>query len=252
MALSLGETLDHQHRGQPELAARERPAPRAGHGHRPGRHLAAAQLLAGGDVDHRDRSGEHRARAQHRARAHPGAVRDDAAAPDEAVVPYDHRLGLGRLQHATDSHAARQVDVGSDLGAGTYRGPRVHHGVGPHVGPDVDVAGHHDDSGRLVAPPPRRGARHHPHPAARVVALERDLVGELERAELDRAHPRCGEQQQNGLFAPLVDHHGAVVEHLGHPGLPGVEGVDGLMNGGNDFGIIGVDAGAAGPQLGDA
>ena len=53
--------------------------------------------------------------------------------------------------------------------------------------------------------------------------LQRELVGELERAQLDGLHGLQSEQQQDGLLQPLVDDHlvrGGV--DLGHTGGPPV------------------------------
>src|SRR5207248_5780142 len=68
-----------------------------------------------------------------------------------------------------------------------------------------------------------------------VVALERDPVVVLERAELDGLEPPEAEAEQDGLLQPLVDDD-LPVDDLGHPGLAAVEKVDGLLH---PFGPLG-------------
>ena len=58
--------------------------------------------------------------------------------------------------------------------------------------------------------------------------LERDLVGVLERAQLDRLHGRALEEDEDRLLEPLVNDDVAAVVDLGHPRLSGVEEVDRL------------------------
>ena len=64
------------------------------------------------------------------------------------------------------------------------------------------------------------------------MALERDLVVVLERAELDRLHVREAEQEEHRVLQPLVDDD-VVVDDLGDARLTGVEqvdrGVDGVL-----------------------
>src|SRR6185503_7626368 len=62
------------------------------------------------------------------------ALHDLRARADEAVVLDDHGVRLQRLEHSADAHAARQVHVPADLGAGADRGPGVHHGALVDVG----------------------------------------------------------------------------------------------------------------------
>ena len=70
-----------------------------------------------------------------------------------------------------------------------------------------------------------------------VVGLERDFVGEFKRPQLDGLHRRKPEEQQDGVFQPLVDHDlraavsvRAAHRNLGHPHLPGIQQVDDMMD----------------------
>ncbi len=101
---------------------------------------------------------------------------DDAPAADEAVVLDDHRRRLGRLEHATDADAAREVHVRADLRARSDRRPRVDHRVVPDVRADVHVARHQHDAPleeRAVARRMRRARR------ARPSFLKPDFSGSL-------------------------------------------------------------------------
>ena len=169
----------------------------------------------------------------HRAPTHPGALGDHAATADHDVVLDDDRSGLGRLENTADADPAREVHLLTDLGARADGGPRVDHGARPHPGADVDVAGHADHPGAQVRAPARRCPGDHPHTARLVVALQRQLVGELEGADLHRLHRPQSEQQEDGVLEPLVDDHlvGGRID-LGDAGFPRVEQVDG---GGHDL-----------------
>ncbi len=199
--------------------------------HGPWRDHAPPDLVAAPGLDHRDRSGEDAPGPEHDAVAHPGAVGDDAAAADQARVADHDRRRARRLEHAADADPAREVDVPADLGAAPNRGPRVDHGVGADPGADVDVARHHDRRPARGAPPSGRWRRGRPGHRRRLIApLERDLVGVLERPDLDGRHPRQAEEQQDGQLEPLVDDDLAV-DHLGDPASPRIEQVDGLVHG---------------------
>src|SRR5579884_1919827 len=204
MTLALGETSDDENAGHAELAAGELAGTGAADRHTPGRYDAPADLLAGLGVVDGDRWAEEDAGADDRPGAHARPLDDHAAAADHALVSDDHRRRLRRLEHPADSHPARQVDVGADLGARAHRRPRVHHGVGPHPGPDVDVARHEDDAPLEVGAPAGRRPGHDPHAGGGVTVLERNLVGVLEGAQLGRLHGRQPEQQEDGPLQPLV------------------------------------------------
>ena len=62
------------------------------------------------------------------------------------------------------------------------------------------------------------------------MALQRDLVGVLERPQLDRLHLREPEQQEHRVLQPLVDDD-LVVDDLGDARLALVEQVDRLVDG---------------------
>src|SRR5439155_10595185 len=204
LALAGRDAADDQCARQPELAARElAPAARL-HDDRSGRHHPPPDLLAGLGVDHRDPLVQDHGLAEHAAGADAGALGDHAAAPDHAVVADHHRRRLRRLEYAADADPAGQVDIGADLSARAHRGPRVDHRVGTDAGPDVDVARHQDHAPAEERAPARRRAGHHPDPLAEIVVLERDLVGVLERPELDRLHLREAEEQQDRLLEPFV------------------------------------------------
>ena len=194
VALALGRAgLMTSTHGRPNSPPGNVAGPGGRHRDAPRRDDAPADLLAGLGVDHRDRAGRGCTPAPSTdAVAHPGPLGDDAAAADEAVVADHDRRGVGRLEHAADADAARQVDVGADLGARADRGPRVDHRVRAHPGADVHVARHHHHAAVEERPEPGRRAGHDPHAGRCEVVLERDLVGVLERPELDRGHRRAG------------------------------------------------------------
>ena len=62
------------------------------------------------------------------------------------------------------------------------------------------------------------------------MTLEWDLVGILERPQLDRLHLREPEQEEHRVLQPLVDHD-PVVDDLGDTRLTLVEHVDRLVDG---------------------
>src|SRR5205814_3390040 len=142
VALAFLETLDHEHAGQPELAAPELPAPAGHDGDAPRRDRPATDLLAGLGVDHGHRRSQDHPRPQEGAPPDPGPFDDHAAAADHGVVLDDHGGGLRRFEDAADPDPAREVDVGTDLGTGSDGGPSVDHGVGPDARADVHVARH--------------------------------------------------------------------------------------------------------------
>ena len=127
------------------------------------------------------------------------------------------------------------MDVLADLGTRTDGGPRVDHGAFTDVGANVGVARHHHHARGLIATPPGLGSGHHADTAIHIVALERNLVGVLERCVFDGLHLGDLEQQQDGVFAPLVHGDRAVGVPLRDAGRTGVEGVDCLVHGGNDL-----------------
>ena len=71
VAGALGQVLDHQRAREAELAAGERAGPGGGDHHAPRRDDAAAELLAGLGVDHRDGVGQDERRRRARALARP-------------------------------------------------------------------------------------------------------------------------------------------------------------------------------------
>src|SRR5258708_2983833 len=153
----LGVDLFYYHRTiQAVFAARR--GNTSGNHYRAGRH-PAVQDLPGGAVQ------DAGALAEEDAHGNDAVLLDDdafdhlRARPDEAVVLDDHRIGLHRLEHAADSHAARQVHVLADLGAGAHRRPGIDHRAFIDVGPDIDEGGHEDDVLRDVGASPGRGRR---------------------------------------------------------------------------------------------
>ena len=159
--------------------------------------------------------------------ADPRAVGHDAARADHGVVADHHRRGLRRLEHAADPHTTGEVHPLTDLRARPDRRPGVDHGVGADARTDVDVARHHHRARREVGTPAGRCSGNDAHAVALEVALQGDLVGVLERPELDGGHVRQAEQQQHRVLQPLVDDD-LVVDQLRHPRLAGVEQLDRL------------------------
>ena len=129
----------------------------------------------------------------------------DAARADEAAVLDDHGRGLHGFEHAADAHAAREVDVFADLGAGTHRGPCVDHRAGVDIGADVHVRRHQDGSRGDVGAVARHGLGHDPHAQLPVAVLEFHLVVPLQFAGLHLAHGLDREVEDHGLLDPLVD-----------------------------------------------
>ena len=133
----------------------------------------------------------------------------------------------------------------------TDRGPRVDHRVLADAGTDVDVARHHHDAAVEERTEPRRRARHHPHTRRLVVALERDLVGELVGPELDRGHLRLLEVEQDRLLEPLVHDRLAVGAPLGHAGFTLVEQADGVEDGLVRIDVVGLQVAPSIPEVFD-
>ena len=251
MSLPLFEALEDEHRRKAELAPCEALRTSTGDSDAPGRHLASTKFLTRLDVDHGHRAGEDRAGAEHGALPHPGTLGHDGPAADHALVTDHHGSGLRRFEHTTDPDATRQMDVLADLGTRTDGGPRVDHGAFADIGTNVGVARHHHHARGLIATPPGLGSGHHADTALHVVALERNLVGVLERCVFDGLHLGDLEQQQDGVFAPLVHGDRAVGVPLRDTGHTGVEGVDRLVHGGNDLRVVDAQAVAALPQAFD-
>jgi len=176
-----------------------------------------------------------------------GPFDDDGPGTDEGIVLDHDRGGLGRLQHTPDADAAGKVHVLPDLGAGTDGGPGVDHGAFADVGADVHVGRHHRHAGGEVRAPAGRRPGHDPHLGGGVVALERDAVVVLERAELGRLQAPQAEAEQDGLLQPFV-HDDLPVDDFGHPGLTPVEQVDGFLHPLGDVGrqAVGFVAGVPG------
>jgi len=85
-----------------------------------------------------------------------------AARTDERLVLDDQRSGAGRLEHATDRDAGRQVDARTDLGARPHEGVGIDHRAAANPGTDVQIGGRHDrDAGlEMHSRADRRSARH--------------------------------------------------------------------------------------------
>src|SRR6185312_15642045 len=98
-----------------------------------------------------------------------------------------------------------------------------------HPGADVHVARHHHHVLGEERPVAGDRGRHHPHSEAGVVALERDLVAVLERAELDRLHLPLPEVVDDRRLRLLVDDP-VVPGALGDADLAAVESGDRLVD----------------------
>src|SRR5207247_4946728 len=196
-----------------------------------GRHRAWGRDRARtGDVDHGARGREHARRRDHGSGTDPHALDEDGTRADERTVLDDHRRRLRRLEHAADADAARQVHVRADLSARADGGPGVDHRPRADPGADVDVARHEHDAlceERAVAGDPRR---HDANATFCVVALDRDLVEELEPADLDRLDLAQAEVEQDRLLHPFVDLPPVAVR-LRHAQLTAVELRDHLLDG---------------------
>ena len=161
--------------------------------------------LRPGDVDDRHRRGERDVRRDHRALADDDALREDRARADERTVLDDDGTRLRRLKHAADPDPAGEVHVGTDLGAGSDRRPRVHHRPRPNPRADVDEARHEHDALREEGPVARDPRRDDANAPSRVVALHGDLVEEGEPADLHRLDLAQPEVEKDRLLRPLVD-----------------------------------------------
>ncbi|VTP64189.1 Uncharacterised protein [Leclercia adecarboxylata] len=64
------------------------------------------------------------------------------ACADEAVVFDDGRVRLQWLQNTTDTHAARKVNVFTDLRTGANGGPGINHGAFINVCANVHIGWH--------------------------------------------------------------------------------------------------------------
>ena len=158
-------------------------------------YAASTEFFTRLDIDHRHGAGEDRAGSKHGALPHPGTLGHDGPAADHALLTDHHGSGLRRFEHTTDPDATRQMDVLADLGTRTDGGPRVDHGAFADIGTNVGVARHHHHARGLIATPPGLGSGHHADTAIHIVALERDLVGVLERCVFDGLHLGDLEQQ---------------------------------------------------------
>ena len=122
-----------------------------------------------------------------------------------------------------------EVDVGPDLRARADRRPCVDHRARSDPGADVDEPRHqHDSLGEERAVAGHAG-RDDAHAAICVVGLHRDLVEELQPADvhrLDLAHP---EVEEDRLLQPLVDHP-AVFAGLGDANVATIECRDGILD----------------------
>ena len=185
MALALGEALHHEHARQPELAARELP----GAGRRRPRRTSRARCreLSSSPVS-----------------ASITGIDPVRIAPAPSTTPLPTRAPSATMQREPIIVSSPMITGAACGGSSTPpmptpperctrspicahepdRRPRVDHRVGADAGADVHVARHHHHAGREVRAPPRRRAGNDPHAAALVVALQRDLVVVLERAEL--------------------------------------------------------------------
>ena len=131
------------------------------------------------------RRGQHDVGAEHDLALEVPALGDDRARAEEAAVLDDHGARAGRLEHAADAHAARDVDVAADLRARADGRPGVDHRARADARADVDV-GRHEHRARLdERAAAHRGRRHDADAGGRRVALERDLVVVGERPDLD-------------------------------------------------------------------
>jgi hypothetical protein len=158
-----------------------------GHHDGAGRHDAAVlDRLRPRHVDDRHARRQGHVRGEDGTRADAHSLGHDAARAEERPVLDDHGARVGRLEHAADADAAREVDVGADLRARPDGRPGVDHRPRADPGADVDVPRHEDDARRqerAVAGDPRR---HDPDAALRIVRLHGDLVEEAEAADLHR------------------------------------------------------------------
>ncbi len=134
------------------------------------------------------------------------------AGADEAIVFNNGRVGLHRLQYAAYAHAAGQMNVLTDLCAGTYGCPGIHHRTFIDIGADVDVGGHQHHVPGDKAAAARHCRRHHAEAAFGEVFGS--VIGKLGRNLVVELHVGAGghcdivfqtEGQQNGLLDPLVD-----------------------------------------------
>ena len=134
----------------------ERPVERAGS---PGRRRAPGGTASGASgVPVEDASADEVVQARGAGQDDPGAddrpgphqhaLEQRAARAHERVVLDDDGPRAGRLEHAADGHAGRQVDPGADLGARPDEHVRVDHRVLADPRPDVHERRRHDHDAR--------------------------------------------------------------------------------------------------------
>ena len=80
----------------------------------------AAQLAFLDQVDEPALSGQDDTRPDDRAATDGDALVESAAATHEGAILDDDRPGAGRFQHAPHLDRGREMDVATDLGAGTH------------------------------------------------------------------------------------------------------------------------------------
>ena len=122
------------------------------------------------------------------------------------MVLDDDRAALRRLEHAPDPHPSRHVDSTPHLRARAHGGPGVDQRVGADPGAHVHVGRHQDHARLEEAAVARHAGRHHADAGGGQVALDRNLVVELERADLVRGRDAHPEVERDRLLDPSVRH----------------------------------------------
>src|SRR3546814_434188 len=132
---------------------------RARDDHGAGRNASVRNFTGGAIVDPGALGQEH-AHGQY------GILLDDHAfdhfrsGTDKAVVFNDGRVGLQGFENASDTYAARQMNMFSDLRAGSDGGPGIDHGAFVDVGAYVHVRGHQHHVLSYESSPAGGGGRH--------------------------------------------------------------------------------------------
>ena len=183
---------------------RETPSACAGHDDRAGRHVAA---VLDGSSPVTSMIGVEAVRTTFAPRTASSPdddpLDDDAARADErAVLDHDGRR-LGRLEHAADADAAREVDVAPICAQEPDGGPRVDHGPRPDPGADVDVARHeHDALGRGRSRSGRAAGGTTRTPSDASICFSGTLSKYVERADLDRLRAAAGGSRGGSPSSP--------------------------------------------------
>ena len=143
---------------------------------------------------------------------------------------------MQRLEHAAQTHAARQMHIVAHLGATADRGPSVHHGALAHIGAYVHIAGHQNRAFGDKAATAGGSGRHDAHASGfELLFAHAGKFGRhfVVKRQIALAHGRIvaqAERQKHRFFQPLVYRPFAHRFTRGNAQAAAVEFSDGVLN----------------------